>query len=347
MKNVLAGKTVLVTGGTGTIGSEIVSQALAQGASKVVVFSRDEIKHFLMKKRTSDDRLQTIVGDVRDLRSAEQIFSRLNIDIICHAAAMKHVVICEDFPLEAVATNIVGTQNIVDLAIKHGVSKMITISTDKAAYPVNVMGATKFIAERITLNANKISKANQAFFCVRFGNVASSRGSVIPVYIDDLLNQRPLQVTDPEVTRFVMEIPDAVKLIINATEYAQGGETFILKMKAFKLGDLVDVILNRIAPRLSIRKEDIEVKVIGLVPGEKLHEDLINDAESTRIYELDDMYVVLPDDESYAQRPAMRKVSLPRYASGDVELISREEIEGIVMKYLKNRSLNLYYEGGN
>lgn len=342
MKSVLAGKTVLVTGGTGSIGSEIVRQALAQGASKIVVFSRDEIKHFLMKKRIWDDRLETVVGDVRNLRSVERIFVRFNIDIIYHAAAMKHVVMCEDFPLEAVETNIVGTQNIVDLAIKYGVSKMITISTDKAAYPANVMGATKLIAERITLSANKISKNNQAFSCVRFGNVASSRGSVIPVYVDNLLNQTPLQVTEPEVTRFVMEISDAVELIMKATGYAQGGEVFILRMKAFKLGDLVDVILNGIARRLNIVKEKIEVNVTGLVPGEKLHEDLINDAESTRLYALDDMYVVLPDDQSYAQYSAVSKVSLSRYASSDVELISREEIEAIVVKYLKNRSLGLY-----
>ena len=342
MKNMLAGKAVLVTGGTGSIGSEIAKQALEQKVSKVVVFSRDEIKHFLMKKRISDDRLQTIVGDVKNARSVEQIFSKFNIDIIYHAAAMKHVVMCEDFPLEAVETNIAGTQNVVDLAIRCGVSKMITISTDKAAYPVNVMGATKFIAERITLNANKISNNNPAFSCVRFGNVASSRGSVIPVYIDDLLNQRPLQVTDPEVTRFVMEIPDAARLIIRATEHAQGGEIFILKMKAFRLGDLVDVILNGIAPRLNIVKENVKVNVTGLVPGEKLHEDLINDAESSRIYELDDMYVVLPDNEAYARYPAMKKVSLPRYVSSDVELISREEIEAMVLKYLKSRPLDLY-----
>jgi len=147
MKSIIAEKTVLVTGGTGSIGSEIVKQVLDQGAGKVVVVSRDEIKHFLMKKRITDGRLQTIVGDVRDPRSFEQIFRRLNIEIIYHAAAMKHVVMCEDFPLEAVQTNILGTQNMVDLAMKYEVPRMITISTDKAAYPANVMGATKFIAK--------------------------------------------------------------------------------------------------------------------------------------------------------------------------------------------------------
>ncbi len=339
MSNVLAGKTILVTGGTGSIGTEIVRQALEQGANKVVVFSRDEIKHFMMRKKISDDRLETVVGDVRELRSVEQVFNKFDVNIIYHAAAMKHVIMCEEFPLEAVKTNILGTQNVVDLALKYKTPKMITISTDKTAYPVNVMGATKFITERITLNANQSSEGKQAFSCVRFGNVTNSRGSVIPIFIANLLHRKPLQVSDPEVTRFIMEILDAVKLIIKATEYGQkGGEIFILEMKAFKLGDLVDVIINRIAPMLNISKDGIKVDVIGQVSGEKLHEDLINDTESSRLYELEDMYVILPNNESSGKYPTISKVSLPSYTSNGVELISREEIEQTAVKYLEGLS---------
>jgi FlaA1/EpsC-like NDP-sugar epimerase len=337
-KDILAGKTVLVTGGTGSIGMEIVRQVLDHSAGKVIVFSRDEIKHFMIRTEISDDRLQTVVGDVRDSRTMEQVFARFDIDILYHAAAMKHVVMCEDFPLESVQTNILGTQNIVDLALKHLIPKVITISTDKAAHPVNVMGASKFIAERITLNANKMSRGKQSFSCVRFGNVAGSRGSVIPVYVEDLLNYNPLQVTDPEVTRFIMEIPDAVRLVIAATEYAQGGEVFILKMKAFKLGDLLDVMMERIAPRLNISKDDIRVNTSGLVAGEKLHEDLMSDTESSRLYESKDMYVLLPDTQSSIRYPALTKASLSGYASSDVELISKDKIEQMVVKYLQRRS---------
>jgi UDP-N-acetylglucosamine 4,6-dehydratase len=340
MKNVLAGKKVLVTGGTGSIGSEIVRQALAQDAGKVIVFNRDSIKQFLLKARIPDERLTTIVGDVRSQRSLEQVFTRLNIDIIYHAAAMKHVVMCEDFALEAVETNIVGTQNVVDLAIKYDIPKMISISTDKAAYPVNVMGATKFIAERITLNGNNICKNNQTFSCVRFGNVAGSRGSVIPVFIENLLHKTPLLITDPGVTRFIMEIPDAVRLIMKATGYARGGEIFILKMKAFRLGDLLDITLNEAAPIIDITKEDIEINMKGLIAGEKLHEDMINDIEATRLYELDDMYVILRDNEEHARYPAIRKANLDKYASSDVELISTEELKAMVMKYLKKHMIS-------
>jgi len=268
MEEELKGKTVLVTGGTGSIGSEIVKQIFNYEINKVIIFSRDEIKHFLIKKRILDERLETVVGDIRDYRSVQRVFEDFDIDLIYHAAAMKHVVLCEDFPIESAKTNIFGTQNVVDLAVKYGVPKLLTISTDKSAYPVNVMGATKFIAEKITLNAN--------YSCVRFGNVANSRGSVIPVFIDNLLNKKPISITDPNVTRFIIGIPDAVKLVIKATRCAKGGDIFILKMKAFKLGDLLDVILDRIAPRLDISKEDIKVNVTGLVLGEKLHEDLIN-----------------------------------------------------------------------
>ncbi|HJH28046.1 MAG TPA: hypothetical protein C5S37_15080, partial [Methanophagales archaeon] len=320
--------TVFVTGGTGSIGSEIVKQVLDYEVNKVIIFSRDEIKHFLVKKRILDDRLETVVGDVRDYRSIQRVFEENDIDLVYHAAAMKHVVICEDFPIESAKTNIFGTQNVVDLAIKYEVPKLITISTDKSAYPVNVMGASKFIAERITLNAS--------YSCVRFGNVANSRGSVIPVFIDNLLNRKPISITDSNVTRFIIGIPDAVKLVIKATEYARGGEIFILKMKAFRLGDLLDVILDRIAPKLDISKENIEVNITGLVSGEKLHEDLINNTESNQIYELDDMYVILRNNEDGSKYQNIKKIDLYEYTSKDVESISKDEIEEIVMKYLKN-----------
>ena len=326
MKNELNGKTVLVTGGTGSIGSEIVKQLLEYNIKKVITFSRDEIKHFLLKKRVLDERLETFVGDVRDYKSIERVFEKFDIDLIYHAAAMKHVIMCENFPIESAKTNITGTQNVVDLAVKNKVPKMITISTDKAVHPVNVMGATKYIAEKITLNGN--------YTCVRFGNVANSRGSVIPIFVDNLLNKNPITITNPDVTRFIMKTTDAVKLVIKATEYAKGNDIFILKMKAFKLGDLLNVLINRIAPKLNISKKEIKVNTVGLVPGEKLHEELINNTEIDRIYELDDMYIVLKNNKEASKYQNINKINLQKYTSKDVELISNVELEEIITEYL-------------
>ncbi len=336
MENILADKIVLVTGGTGSMGTEIVRNALSQGARKVIVFSRDEIKHFMLRRRIQDVRLETIIGDVRDFRNLESVFIGSNIDIIFHAAAMKHVVMCEDAPLQAVETNVTGTQNVTDLALKYHVPRVVTISTDKAAYPVNVLGATKLIAERITLNANHTSSPGQAFTCVRYGNVAISRGSVIPVFIDCLLHRKPIQVTDYEVTRFAMDISEAIRLVLEAAKNAKGGEVFILDMRAFRLGDVVDVIVERIAPKLDTPSKNVEIVVTGLLRGEKLDEDLVNGIEAQHLYRLGDMYVILEDDAAKAKYPGIKKVDLPAYTSRSVPFISKDELEKMILGYLKD-----------
>jgi UDP-N-acetylglucosamine 4,6-dehydratase len=317
-KTEIEGKTVLVTGGTGSIGYEIVKQLLDQKVRKVVVFSRDETKHFLMKKRISSQRLDTLVGDVREYRSVLRVVDKYDFNMVYHAAAMKHVSMCELSPVEAAKTNILGTQNVMDAAQKSRIPKLITISTDKAIYPTNVMGSTKSIAEKITLNAG--------FTCVRFGNVANSRGSVIPVFVENILDGKPLVVSDLEVTRFMMRLKDAVRLIIQASRYCQGGEVFVLKMRAFKLGDLVDV-LKELMPQI---RSPVEVKIGGLTPGEKLHEDLLDETEWNRIIEVDDMYVVVPFGEKDEH---IKK--LPGYQSTDVELIPLKELKQLVLDYLE------------
>lgn len=276
MNRGLEGKIILVIGGTGSIGTELVKQSLALGARKVIVFSRDETKHFMLRKRFRDERLSTVVGDVRNIRSVEKAFDTkalthnypAPVDILYHAAAMKHVIMCEETPFESVMTNVIGTQNVIDTAVKQDVLKAITISTDKAFLPTTAMGATKLLAERITLNAG--------YSCVRFGNVANSRGSVIPVYVEDLLNDNPLYVSNPDVTRFIMRISDAVRLIIESTDKLQK-EIYVLPMPAFRLGDLVDVMTDRIAPKLKV-KARIENGVP--FPNEKQHESLSDSISS-------------------------------------------------------------------
>lgn len=323
----IKGKTAMVTGGTGSIGSEIVRQLLSHGAEKVVVFSRDEIKHFMLKKRIIDERLETIVGDVRDYSSIKRAFDAYDFDIVYHAAAMKHVVVCDRFPLECSRTNILGTQNVVDLARSRGVPGLVAISTDKAAAPVNVMGASKLISEAIALNSD--------YTCVRFGNVASSRGSVIPVFIDNLMNGNPISITDPEATRFIIGIPDAVRLVMEATGMARGGEVFILKMKAFRLGDLLDVILEA-CQDTGIMRGRADIRETGLIVGEKLHEDLISPTEAGSLYDLGDKYVILRSADKSSLYPGIVRADLSRYTSADVGLASRSYLKEMVMHYISS-----------
>jgi len=325
MSEYFSGKRILVTGGTGSIGSCIVRELLKFDVDEVCIFSRDEIKQFMMRKMIDDKRLKFNVGDVREYRSLEKAFEMHNFDIVYHAAAMKHVVICEENPLEAVKTNIIGTQNVVDLAKKYGVQKLINISTDKAVNPCNVMGATKLIGERIVLNANYTS--------VRFGNVAGSRGSVIPVLIEEMMRRKQISITSPDVTRFIMKISDAVKLVLNATRYAKGGEIFILKMKAFKLSDLVDVLINYVAPKFGIRSKEIRVDTTGLVHGEKLHEDLVSELEIPYLYDLGDFYVIKPRTSA----TTLKKEHLI-LSSNNAEFVSKKELIDIVNEYINSLS---------
>jgi FlaA1/EpsC-like NDP-sugar epimerase len=322
-----AGKTVLITGATGSIGSEILNQVLLLNANRVVIFSRDELKQFMLKKRISDDRLEAVIGDIRDVSALHKIFLKYDFDVVYHAAAMKHVVICENYPLESIKTNIIGTANLVGLASEFQIPKLITISTDKSAFPVNVMGACKFLAERITLDAN--------YSCVRFGNVANSRGSVIPVLLNNLIEKKPLTITDPSATRFILTIPEAVRLVINATDLAKGGEIFILKMKAFNLGDLLEVIIDKIAPMLNINLDNIKINTSGLIAGEKLHEHLINETELDYIYESEDVYLLLKDHSSSSQYLNFKKSKIYNYQSNCSELMTKKELEIMLSECMK------------
>lgn len=325
-------KTILVTGGTGSIGRVLVRRVLERGAAKVIVLSRDEVKQFVLKNMIHDERLQAVICDVRDRDALLRVFDVYkNIDIIYHAAALKHVTMCEENPVEAALTNIVGSQNIVDVALKFGTPKVMLVSTDKAVEPANVMGASKFIAERIFLRAAEMAPTT-AFSIVRFGNVANSRGSVIPTLVQSLLLRNELIITDPNVTRFIMKTSDAVNLVVDTTDIAIGGEIFILKMKAFKLKDLIEVIIHDIAPKLGISSSAVKMKVIGLVRGEKLHEKLVNDFERESLYDLGSMYVVVNEKlEKHKRYRRYKSADSTECISSKAELISREELKSLAL----------------
>ena len=330
----IKGKTVLVTGGTGSIGSVIVKNALKKGAMKVIMFSRDEIKQFIMRQRITDERLISYVGDIRDIESIRKVFEEYSINIVFHAAAMKHLVVCEDEPLECAKTNIIGTENLIRLCKQYKVSHVVGISTDKAASPTNVMGASKFIAERIVLNAAKNS--NGVFTCVRFGNVANSRGSVIPNMVRRALDGNDIWISEPEVTRFIMRIEDAVELVMSTLDHAHGGELFILKMKAFRLGDLSRVMETDILPILT--KKKLKIRRTKLVQGEKLHEDLLNEEDCKNLYENESMYLIPPscmDTVNIKKKyPNFKKASTVQYSSNTVELMTWKEMQTIIQQHL-------------
>ncbi len=324
-------KTILVTGGVGSIGSKIVRIILEYNPKVVRVLDSNETGLFDLEQELQSEKLRLFVGDVKDKERLRRAIE--DVDIVFHAAALKHVPLCEYNPFEAVKTNALGTQNMIDVAIDEEVEKFISISTDKAVNPINVMGATKLLAERLTVSANFYrGKRKTAFSCVRFGNVLDTRGSVIPLFREQIKNGGPLAITDPNMTRFMMSIPKAVELVLEAAKMAKGGEIFIFKMPALRIGDLAEVMIKELAPKHGYRPEEIEVKVVGRRAGEKLYEELMTEDEARNAYESKEMFVVLPQTLeimsrlSYKLPDHFKKAQKRIYSSRVVKLLNKEEI---------------------
>ena len=275
--------TVLVTGGTGSFGKRFTEVLLRKyNPRKLIIFSRDELKQHEMQVSGFDDpRLRYFIGDVRDLTRLRRAFA--GVDIVIHAAALKQVPACEYNPIEAVRTNVDGARNVIDAAIDTGVKKVMALSTDKAVNPVNLYGATKMVAEKLLVQANAYSGTGPTrFSCVRYGNVVASRGSVIPLFLEQRKNGK-VTITDPRMTRFWLMLDQAAEFVISCTERMQGGEVFVPKIPSMNITDLVEAI----AP-------GCEVEIIGIRPGEKVHEVLVSEDESRHTLELDDKFVIQP-----------------------------------------------------
>jgi len=331
MENIFKDKKIMVTGGTGSIGSEIVRRVLQYDPKVVRILSRDESKQFELEQEIGHlEIVRFLIGDIRDKDRLYRAFE--DIDIVFHAAAMKHVPACEYNPFEAVKTNVVGTQNVIDAALDNGVEKVIGISTDKAASPINTMGATKLLAEKLIIDAN-FYKGNRktVYSCVRFGNVMGSRGSVIPLFEKQIQNGGPVTLTDPEMTRFMMTIPQAVDLVFKATKKAHGGEIFIFKMPVVKLGDLAQVMIENLATRCGHKSEEIQINTIGIRNGEKMYEHLMNEEEAQYAYETKDMYIVLPQSTFHTYfLDGGTKAEQKRYASDDIKVLGVNEIKNLL-----------------
>ena len=342
-ENMFRNKKILVTGGTGCIGSEIVRNLLKYKPKVVRIFSNDEDNTYRMMNEVGDgDKMMHEIPDLRfligDVRDKERLMLAMeDIDIVYHAAALKHVPLCEYNPSEAIKTNVIGTKNVIETALNSGVERVISISTDKAVNPTNTMGTTKLLAEKLIIDANQGKGRKKTIFSsVRFGNVSFSRGSVIPLFEEQIREKKPITITDPKMTRFMMSISDTVNLVFKATIIAKGGENFILKMPVVRLGDLAEVVIEKYAEKYNYRKENIKKKIIGLRPGEKMFEELMTESEASVAFETEDMLIIPPQlqipgiSNMVSDYPNARQCNINRYSSYDLKPISKEQIKQLL-----------------
>ena len=337
MKNLFKNKKILITGGTGSIGQEILREILKYEPTVVRIIDVDETKQFELQQEYEDyENIRFLLGDIRDKERLSRAIE--DIDIVFHTAALKHVLACKYNPFEAVKTNVIGTQNLIDVAIDEEVGKVIFTSSDKAVNPTNVMGATKLLAERLITSANYYKGARKTIFSsVRFGNVLGSRGSVIPLFEKQIRKGGPVTITDKEMTRFIMSMRDAINLLFKATEIAQGGEIFVFKMDAIKITDLAEVMIGELAQKYGYTPDEIKIEIIGNKPGEKLYEELMTEDEARRALESEDMFILLPEMRDLHYKPnyiSTSQAEVKAYNSRDVKHLAREEIKEIL--YQKN-----------
>ncbi len=325
-------KTLLITGGTGSFGNAVLKRFLDTDIKEIRIFSRDEKKQDDMRKQYKNDKIKFYIGDVRDIASVKN--AMYGVDYIFHAAALKQVPSCEFFPLEAVKTNVLGTDNVLTAAIECGVKKVICLSTDKAAYPINAMGISKAMMEKVFVAKSKTVSPDRTIICgTRYGNVMASRGSVIPLFVEQIKNGQPLTVTEPNMTRFLMSLEEAVELVVFAFKNAQSGDIMVQKSPASTVGDLAQAIKE-------LFNADNEIKIIGTRHGEKQYETLLTKEESMVAEDLGGFYRV-PSDK--------RDLNYDKYfTEGRKELATQEEYNSnntkiLNVEQIKEKLLSLEY----
>lgn len=289
-ENFFSNKTLLITGGTGSFGNAVLNRFLSTDIGEIRIFSRDEKKQDDMRHHYNNPKIKYYIGDVRNIQSVRDAMH--GVDFIFHAAALKQVPSCEFFPMEAVRTNVIGTDNVLTCAIEAGVSKVICLSTDKAAYPVNAMGTSKAMMEKVFVAKSRTVDPDRTLICgTRYGNVMCSRGSVIPLFIDQIKQGLPLTVTEPTMTRFIMSLEEAVELVLFAFQNAQAGDIMVQKAPACTIETLARAVKE-------LFDADNEVKIIGIRHGEKMYETLLTNEECSRAYDLGNFYRVPADQRS-------------------------------------------------
>lgn len=316
-------KTLLITGGTGSFGDAVMKRFLHTDVKEIRIFSRDEKKQDDMRKRYDNQKLKFYIGDVRDLASVNHAMR--GVDYVFHAAAYKQVPSCEFFPLEAVKTNILGTDNVLTAAIDYNVKKVICLSTDKAAYPINAMGISKAMMEKVLVAKSKNISCEQTLICgTRYGNVMASRGSVIPLFIEQIKMKRPITLTDPDMTRYLMSLEEAVELVIFAFQYAKAGDIMVQKAPACLIGDLAQALKE-------LFNAESEIKTIGTRHGEKLYETLLTREEHLVAEDLGGFYRIPADQRelNYDQYfvEGNKKLLDKEYNSHNTKILSVNEIK--------------------
>lgn len=323
-ETIFDGKTLLITGGTGSFGNAVLRRFLETGIKEIRIFSRDEKKQDDMRHLYNNPKIKYYIGDVRDIQSVRDAMH--GVDFIFHAAALKQVPSCEFFPMEAVRTNVIGTDNVLTAAIEAGVSKVICLSTDKAAYPVNAMGTSKAMMEKVFVAKSRTVDSEKTLICgTRYGNVMCSRGSVIPLFIEQIKAGNPLTVTEPTMTRFIMSLEEAVELVLFAFENAKAGDIMVQKAPACTIEVLATAVKE-------LFNADNEIKVIGIRHGEKMYETLLTNEECSRAVDLGNFYQVPCDQrdlnyDKYFVEGNAKRAALSEFNSNNTEILGVEEVK--------------------
>ena len=338
--HIFTNKTLLITGGTGSFGNAVLNRFLRTDIGEIRIFSRDEKKQddmrheFQAKMPEVADKIKFYIGDVRDLQSVKNAMH--GVDYIFHAAALKQVPSCEFFPMEAVRTNVIGTDNVLTAAIEAGVECVICLSTDKAAYPINAMGITKAIEEKVAV-AKSRNSGKTKICCTRYGNVMCSRGSVIPLWIDQIKNGNPITITEPSMTRFIMSLEEAVDLVLFAFEHGENGDLLIQKAPACTIGTQAQAVCELFGGK----KEDI--KVIGIRHGEKMYETLLTNEECAKAIDMGNFYRVPADNrglnyDKYFKEGDEKRNTLTEFNSNNTRILNVEETKAKIasLKYIQD-----------
>lgn len=322
-------KVILITGGTGSFGNAVVRRFLPTDINEIRVFSRDEKKQEDMRLEMRSSKLKFYIGDVRDSNSINNAMR--GVDYVFNAAALKQVPSCEFYPLEAVATNVLGTENTLNAAISNGVKNVIVLSTDKAVHPINAMGMSKALMEKVAVAKARDLKRGETTICItRYGNVMASRGSVIPLFVSQIQARKPITITDPEMTRFMMSLDDSVDLVLFAYKHGTGGDTFVQKAAAATMGQLARVLKD-------LFNADTEIRIIGTRHGEKKHESLLNREEMVRAEDLDRYYRISSDtrDLNYSlffEKGERKVAEMEDYTSANTHRLTDEELRTVLLK---------------